>query len=381
VCRGVDILDAWIEFDEKRREPRICCVSCGDIVRFRGSCVLSAVRAKSNFKPLSFLDKRIFHAAGESLHFAISKLVRHYDHTKLRSGDSIVLPLSISNDSYIEEDDGSVSSLGLGRFTPSSHRKRLSSSMFRNHRNDSTANTSSVASSSYCGSITKDVPLNVDFVVLTASTSHKSHAYSISTQSKRIANLEDEILSGIKSASSVATLKSCALPALLDVTTGDDDSMHRTISSVCLALSKFCKCDGGVSKRTSNSNMHVAEDEIDRKRAVEMESSRGSGKKNKITRTLSHARKFLPSFLCTQKEHNEFSELREIHIVAPSRHAAEILLEVCESTFVMPQDDESDDDEDRMAKSSSSDQNKTDLDSGLTSRARTAAILKMMRDE
>ena len=149
MCRGVDILDAWIEYNHELKEPKICLVSCGDIVRFRGSCILSAVRAKSNFKPLSNLDKRIHHAAGEPLQFVISKLVRHYDHTKLRSGDSVVLPVSFSNDSLGDEDDASVTSLGLGRFsTPSSHRKRVSSSMFR-MRKDSM----SQASSSHCGSM------------------------------------------------------------------------------------------------------------------------------------------------------------------------------------------------------------------------------------
>ena len=149
-------------------------------------------------------------------------------------------------------------------------------------------------------------------MILTASTSHRSHVYSISTQSKRIENLESEILSGLNSTSSVSTLRSCALPALLDMTTGDDDTMHRTISSVCSALTRFCR-----------SHHDPAEE-------IQQPTSRRDTK-NKITRTLSYARKVLPLFLRTQNEHSEHSELRELHIVAPSRHASEILLQVCSS--------------------------------------------------
>merc|ERR1711871_1225420 len=102
----------------------------------------------------------------------------------------------------------------------------------------------SQAGSSHAGSMigSANVPLNCKFVILTASTSHRSRKYSITTQSTRIANLESEILSGLDSTSSVSTLRSCAIPALLDMATGDDDAMQRTISSVCSALIRFCQC-------------------------------------------------------------------------------------------------------------------------------------------
>mgnify|MGYP004321711731 CR=1 FL=1 len=194
------------------------------------------------------------------------------------------------------------------------------------------------------------VPLNCKFVILTASTSHRSRKYSITTQSTRIANLESEILSGLDSTSSVSTLRSCAIPALLDMATGDDDAMHRTISSVCSALIRFCKYHRGSTHEETQSTTPRRD------------------RKNKISRTLSYARKFLPMFLQTQQnEHGEHSELRELHLVAPSRHAAEILLKVCASIRGR-EDAEESHDEDKK--------NETNVE---TPRTRAAAVLKKMR--
>ena len=197
------------------------------------------------------------------------------------------------------------------------------------------------------------VPLNCKFVILTASTSHRSRKYSITTQSTRIANLESEILSGLDSTSSVSTLRSCAIPALLDMATGDDDAMHRTISSVCSALIRFCKYHRGSTHEETQSTTPRRD------------------RKNKISRTLSYARKFLPMFLQTQQnEHGEHSELRELHLVAPSRHAAEILLKVCAS--IRRSRDVDDDDEE----SHDEEKNETNVE---TPRTRAAAVLKRMR--